>query len=625
MKIKYNFEDGSYNYKSRKQNKKIRSYLVTERFLMAMIKVLASNIIITKRSLANMKRFVNVIDREYYSQEVNFEAMFIVIDMLIDTRLFSNKPIDVNTIEFKVETLLSEPYEEVRDNLIIPTIELAKTEISESELDFINSSIDYNLKYGKVYTRKDDLIECANEISNCSYTDFHNVFKNFRGLITELYNFFKTTDEISEMNSIVHTNDESFISYLKETWEAIKNPASALQTGWQALNSALGPRGGFLNKNLYVFFANTNSFKSAFLLHISRMIAEYNVERIMKLAKDMGKTPTVLHLSFENDDDEDNERYYKTTIKKDIGRCNSFRELKETWDQVYGDETRHLDISFLHAESQSMDVEAIDNLIETLSEEGYWVIGAVIDYIEMIRANAEDRMKDIRLQYKGIAEALLNLAKSRCIPVITAHQLNRSGSSVLTNAKSQGQSDAVALMSDEYVGESYAIPKTASYTAFIDIEEHDGEKYFLYKRGKSRYRRFGKEYFVMKIRDGIIIDDDFYLDHPLSYDRIPNSPNSMTENPQATVGARGTIDLRDKKPSVKKNTETIIGNDKESQKPKVDETSKTLVDTVVEWDHWWDFLTMFEPEQLTYDTGYADIQSLTKEGLSIDGFDYVGF
>jgi hypothetical protein len=129
----------------------------------------------------------------------------------------------------------------------------------------------------------------------------------------------------------------------------------------------------------------------------------------------------------------------------------------------------------------------------------------------------------------------------------------------------------------------------------------------------------------MKIRDGIIIDDDFYLDHPLSYDRIPNSPNSMTENPQATVGARGTIDLRDKKPSVKKNTETIIGNDKESQKPKVDETSKTLVDTVVEWDHWWDFLTMFGPEQLTYDTGYADIQSLTKEGLSIDGFDYVGF
>ena len=191
-----------------------------------------------------------------------------------------------------------------------------------------------------------------------------------------------------------------------------------------------------------------------------------------------------------------------------------------------------------------MSVQDIDNTIESLNEEGYEVICTIIDYLEMIAPAQEDAGKDIRLQYKNIAESLLNLAKNRSIPVITAHQLNRAGGALLANSKMQGKSNVLADMTNEYIGESYAIEKAMSYSAFIDIEERDGKKYLVYKRNKTRYSRFGKEYFVHEIRDGIILEDDLELDHPLSLDKIPDGETSINMTNSSKEGSRGKYDIR---------------------------------------------------------------------------------
>ena len=398
---------------------------------------------------------------------------------------------------------------------------------------------------------KEDLIDLSSELTTCSYKDFPDVLKAFRTLLTDMTAYFRSTDTSDTLNKIMHTSDPAFYDYLYDTYEAIRNPSSSLQTGWVALNSALGPRGGFINKNLYIYHANTNSFKSALLLHIARMIKQYNAPKLMEEFKLTGKIPTILFIEAENDLDEDNERLYKMVAKKDIASNTGRAELTDSWKHTFDmdKENNPIDIAMLHVDARSLSVDDIDTNIDMLEEEGYHVIACLVDYIGLIKPREEDMGKENRIQLKNIADDMLSLAKNRNIPVITAHQLNRSGGAILTNTKMQGGSNAVMQMSSEFVGESYGIEQAASWSMFIDVETHDGKRYLTCKRGKARGDRsgsskFGLEYFVLEIKNGLIIEDDIYLPRPLYFEAIPNT--DVNTNSNNGIGERGVIDIRDK-------------------------------------------------------------------------------
>lgn len=580
-------------FKRRKPNKKYRSHLVSERFLLMIIKVLASDITVNRRSLANIKRFLTIIDRDYYCRSENIEAMLLVCDLLVSIRTKNPHGVSLESLTYKVENLLVEPYDKVRDQLIIPQINVAKDELPEDDLEYITNSLDQNLKFSYILDVKDNLIELTNDIETSSYTDFPNLLHQYRDLVTSIMNFFRSTDSSSMTNEIVHTGDPTFLDILYDTYEAIRNPASALQTGWQALNSALGPRGGFQNKNLYCLHANTNSFKSAMLLHISRMIKEYNASRVIDEFKRTGKIPTVLHISMENDNDEDNERLYKTVVKKDLGKCTSREELNQSWEHNFGntnsEEENPIDISFLHVDARSLSVDEIDVIIENLEEEGYRVIACVVDYLGLIKPRMEDMGKDNRLQLKNIADDLLSLAKNRDIPVITAHQINRSGGAVLTNLKNQGGVNAISQMTNEFIGESYGIEQAVSWSAFIDIEIHGEDRWLMFKRNKSRYKnKFGTETFVMKIRDGIIIDDDIYLSTPLSLPKIPDGIG--TDDANQNQGSRGIIDIRDNKHKTPPKDHLIkVKSSTEEREDFLNSKEKVPIE-YIDWNKWIDYL-----------------------------------
>ena len=581
-------------YKRKRPNKKYRSHLVSDRFLLMIIKVLSSDITVNRRSLANIKRFLTIIDRDYYCRSENIEAMLLVCDLLVSIRTKNPHGVSLESLTYKVENLLVEPYDKVRDQLIIPQINVSKEELPEDDLEYITNSLDQNLKFSYILDVKDNLIELTNDIETSSYTDFPNLLHQYRDLITSIMNFFRRTDSSSMTNEIVHTGDPTFLDILYDTYEAIRNPASALQTGWQALNSALGPRGGFQNKNLYCIHANTNSFKSAMLLHISRMIKEYNASRVIEEFKRTGKIPTVLHISMENDNDEDNERLYKTVVKKDLGKCTSREELNQSWEHNFGSSTdgeeNPIDISFLHVDARSLSVDEIDIIIENLEEEGYKVIACVVDYLGLIKPRLEDMGKDNRLQLKNIADDLLSLAKNRDIPVITAHQINRSGGAVLTNLKNQGGVNAISQMTNEFIGESYGIEQAVSWSAFIDIEIHGEDRWLMFKRNKSRYKnKFGTETFVMKIRDGIIIDDDIYLSTPLSLPKIPDgigTDETMSNN----QGSRGIIDIRDEKHKTPPKDHLIKVKSSNDEREDFLNAEEKVPIQFINWNQWIDYM-----------------------------------
>lgn len=535
-----------------RKRKKFRSYMVSERFLLSVIKILASDNTILRRQLINIKRFLDVVDREYYSSDNHIDAMLITCDSLLDTKMKLGTSLKLEDIIFNINLLLpDEDYEEVKNNLIIPQIQVAKTDSIETELSYVSASLDQNLKFSYILDVKEDLIDLSSELTTCSYKDFPDVLKAFRTLLTDMTAYFRSTDTSDTLNKIMHTSDPAFYDYLYDTYEAIRNPSSSLQTGWVALNSALGPRGGFINKNLYIFHANTNSFKSALLLHIARMIKQYNAPKLMEEFKLTGKIPTILFIEAENDLDEDNERLYKMVAKKDIASNTGRAELTDSWKHTFDmdKENNPIDIAMLHVDARSLSVDDIDMNIDMLEEEGYHVIACLADYIGLIKPREEDLGKENRIQLKNIADDLLSLAKNRNIPVITAHQLNRSGGAILTNTKMQGGSNAVMQMSSEFVGESYGIEQAASWSMFIDVETHEGKKYLTCKRGKARGDRsgsskFGLEYFVLEIKNGIVIEDDIYLPRPLYFEAIPNT--DVNNNSNNGIGERGVIDIRDK-------------------------------------------------------------------------------
>ena len=535
-----------------RKRKKFRSYMVSERFLLSIIKILASDNTILRRQLINIKRFLDVVDREYYASDNHIDAMLITCDSLLDTKMKLGTSLKLEDIIFNINLLLpDEDYEEVKNNLIIPQIQVAKTDSIETELSYVSASLDQNLKFSYILDVKEDLIDLSSELTTCSYKDFPDVLKAFRTLLTDMTAYFRSTDTSDTLNKIMHTSDPAFYDYLYDTYEAIRNPSSSLQTGWVALNSALGPRGGFINKNLYIFHANTNSFKSALLLHIARMIKQYNAPKLMEEFKLTGKIPTILFIEAENDLDEDNERLYKMVAKKDIASNTGRAELTDSWKHTFDmdKENNPIDIAMLHVDARSLSVDDIDMNIDMLEEEGYHVIACLADYIGLIKPREEDLGKENRIQLKNIADDLLSLAKNRNIPVITAHQLNRSGGAILTNTKMQGGSNAVMQMSSEFVGESYGIEQAASWSMFIDVETHEGKKYLTCKRGKARGDRsgsskFGLEYFVLEIKNGIVVEDDIYLPRPLYFEAIPNT--DVNNNNNNGIGERGIIDIRDK-------------------------------------------------------------------------------
>lgn len=543
----------------RKFKKKYRSYLVSERFLLSIIKILASDATIMRRQLINIKRFLDVIDRDYYTDN-HIEAMLIVCDSLLESKMKLGSSLKLEDIIFNVNLLLQdEEYEEVKNNLIIPQIQVSKNDSVETELAYVSESLDQNLKNAYILDSKDELYDLTTELTTCSYKDFPTILGKYRELLTSIMNFFRSTDNsATDMNQVAHTSDPSFYDFLFETFNALNNPASALQTGWVAMNSALGPRGGFQNKNVYMYYANTNSFKSALLLHLARMIKEYNAANVIERYKQTGKIPTILFIEAENDFDEDNERLFKTVVHKDITKCTSKEELFSTWEHTFdADKDKNpIDISLLHVDSRSMSVDDIERVIELLDEEGYDVIATIIDYIGLLKPRAEDMNIDNRIQLKHIADDLLSLAKNQNIPVITAHQLNRSGGAVLTNLKMQGESNAVSQITNEYISESIGIEQAVSWSMFIDIEEHEGRRFLTCKRNKCRKQNFGITYFVMEIKNGIIIDDDLYLPEPLYFKSVPGTSVEQTSNND--TGQRGVIDIRDKPKTPPKGHELSI-------------------------------------------------------------------
>lgn len=582
--------DSGYKYRKNKgkQGGHIRSHLVSEKFMLLLIKILSNTDSIHMRPLYNMERFISKIDRDYYFKDPSLTALILTVESFINMRIrMSGKPIDVASLITKVNTLLTnEINSEIRDNLVIPTIELSKKDVGTDafDIDFVYDTIETTLKVYKIIQEKDKLIEISNDIDGGT-DDLGELVQKYRNIINRIVEYFHETDNDNDVNEIVHTKDSTFKEELRETYHNVKNPSTVLKTGLQMFNDFLGV-GGFMNGKYYMIYANTNSFKSALLMHIAKWIQKYNSDSFVNNPDFKGKIPTVLFVSCENSKQEDLERYYKMKVGCDIGNCNDADDMETKWNQ--NDTDSIIDISFIHSKARDVSLSKIEVVIDTLSDSGYKVIAVIYDYIELMKPEDDMMRLETREKLGRLSENCLNLAKTRNIPVITAMQMNREGGKILDQTKDSGEQNAILKLNNGYIGESYNIEKSTDFSFFIDLEynPYTNKKYLLFKKNKCRFSRLGIESFAHEIKSGIVIEDDLFEPEPtsvlsLSYDKDGENAVS-TKNTK--VGNRGSLDKRPdrgKETTLKKSEPTPVS--KENVK---EENGRAIV--------WWMYSKLLE-------------------------------
>jgi len=150
----------------------------------------------------------------------------------------------------------------------------------------------------------------------------------------------------------------------------------------------------------------------------------------------------------------------------------------------------------------------------------------IVDYLGICASARYKNGSNIgnHLYVKSVAEELRGLAKVYNIPVITAHQLNRSGS-----VSSDPGMDST--------GDSFGIPATCDlFLTIITSEEMDGMNQIMFKQLKNRfndlnyYHRFvvGIDKSRMKLYD---LEDSAQMDRPTAKDTqeqyTPKDSNSI--------------------------------------------------------------------------------------------------
>ena len=575
-------------YKEKSQ--KLRLDIITERFLIEIIKVISSDSKVSKRMLSNINKLLDEIDLDYYYEKNNeIAALLKTISIIVNIKRF-NHIFDTNGAIVELESnLRNESYEDILNNTIIPTIESSAKQILTHKCEELNKTISIYLQYGYILTAKNDIVSAVNDIESSYGSELVDNIMAFRGLLNKVNEFFRGTDSSNIFSGLLHLIDNEYVDSLMDTYKRVTNPSTRLITGIKAFNRCLSPRGGF-EPGLYFFYAIINSWKSALMEQLAVMLKKFNNHIFEeKKFKNSHLIPTILLITLENSIHEDNERLFKMFTYTDLDNVPNIEALKNMWNTSFfkmdsggeREDGRCINIAMFRLNNTNelkykFTSDDIVNLIETLKEEGYETIACLIDYFEMMSPRKEDERKELRLQYASRSFELLEISKRYDIPVITPHQFNRDADKLINEARQEGKNNYISRLGASYIGESYAVQKYATFSAAIGIETNpvDKKQYLGISRIKSRYQSDKEwETFYHEIKNGICLEYDVDKPEYLSKKSIAVDNDSSVEkslSESSAIGSRGrTI-------PVSKNNEQI----KIVSKNKTDDLISALAKTV---------------------------------------------
>lgn len=494
-----------------RRGKDYRSSILTERFLSMMLRVVANPSYNKVKKLQNIQKFTDTIPINKYEKDPNVYALIVSVKNVLRNKL--EGAVDLQDLVEFVNIELADNFSEIKENLIFPNI-LSAEEATERDENLVTNTVNTYLRCDSIFKNKDTLSDILTDIGSGNIASLDDTLNDFEQIIGVLHDNFESTKNGSGGIKMFHTTDDSFKDTFNETFDYVNSNKMVLKTGLKRLNRMLSTvgDGGFLGGNSYIFYADTNTFKSALLRWIDFWIVKYNSNMFQEEFLRTGKRPTVIFISLEDGSKEDVNRYYSIYTKSDMAQAENAEKAYDVWHNNYGS---IIDTTHVNGGEEGVNFATIDNIIKKLDEEGYFPVAVIVDSIDLMAPSFED----IRLRINDETQLLNNRARylekwigDKPFPFITAHQLNRSGNQMITEKKQEGVTDIAKCLGRSMISGSYDIERRVQWSAFIytELSKFDNEIYLEIKREKCRYRRdMNVDYLAVKLSEGFFIQDDY--------------------------------------------------------------------------------------------------------------------
>lgn len=516
----------------------------------------------TFKSVKNINRLFTNIDMGKYQNNQELQSYIWCINYI--SKQWLEGVIDPDVI---AEMAKRQPeFDNVKGD-IITTCTNDPNIISAPEAKAIFDLVGEALQYGYVASLKDEYINLLDDISLDSPGAFKELVNRLFLISQSLIDIKHNTNMVANKVTFNTADPDSMKEAISQTINSLKTSNNIFKTGIRRLNTLLSP--GYMNGRLYVFMGLPAGGKSLILLKSALDIRKYNPDYKPKTP---GMRPCVLYITMENSFTETIERVWNMSfddsivnyseeeayekICKELGITRILNEDVEAYNTDTGEKLEaqlidenlegktNIDIVMKYFSYREISTDDIFTIIQDLRDENMEVCALVFDYIKRIQPSVPVP-DNVKLELNRIINELKALAVIGDIPVITAHQMNRTAAATVDAAARQGKGDVTKLAGRENVGDAWEVVETGDWVAIVNIEYKPGtdEKYIVINVVKRRRidiadSEFAKYTYLahpFAKNNGLRLIDDVPLDKVLSLQSLATDINLVGKEKENAV------------------------------------------------------------------------------------------
>lgn len=403
-------------------------------------------------------------------------------------------------------------------------------ELNNNEVIWVNDSISSIIKDCTIYTDMDDMLALITRFKATQFKDRHDIVKDVEELIKNMMVKFRKAKVNDYQESRFSLKDSELVECLLSTYDKLASPSNKLRFGTQALNILTG--GGVESGRVYTILGLPGEGKSSTLLDMAIQLKRYNKDYV---CKDPTKRPCIVLLIMENGIKETVQRVFSMNVGDDM--LNYSRDeicnILKTKGNLSLSDNDPIDIIIEYRPNQSEDTSYLYTLTENLEDEGYEVICVIQDYLKTIKSIDKSANGEMRIRLGAIINEFKIFAILKDVPVITASQLNRTGTTVIDQARINNNADLVRLLGRNNVGESNLIIENSDWICIIAPEyDKNGVKHLGVQRVKSRYFIPGDLHcaFLPYVNGTIKFIEDYYSQVPVHKVTLKEAPQLNNGN-----------------------------------------------------------------------------------------------
>lgn len=453
---------------------------------------------------------------------------------LLDINVYINDTEKMKRIDFIKKGLEAKIIHNLRDPFIVlkyingGIIETENLDInnfsqlSNNELDWINSTITEALKYAFIYNDIDKMIDICTRFKAADYRSRGSIVNEFEILVNEIQSKFRRAKVESLAESSFTLKDGLFDEIIKDIHEQLTDPSSKLLTGMQGVNELIG--GGFESARVYMLLGLTGGGKSLSLLNFAYQIKKNN--KNFK-PKDPTKIPVIVYLTMENSVKETVERLFNLVTGEDMREHSpeDIINMLRTDGELYLTDESPIDILIKFVPNRTVDTSYLYTMTEDLEDEGYEVICLIQDHVKRIKS--VDHYTDVRLELGAVVNEFKVYASLKDIPVITNSHLNRDAAGKIDEGSRANKGDLIRMLGRANIGESMLMLDNLDCALIIGQEyDNDFNKYMAFKRIKMRGKCTLRDTIFQPYEsvDSIKLVEDINLKVPVFKDTLKDSP-----------------------------------------------------------------------------------------------------